>query len=107
MLRRRSFQELTKAQQDLMMLGYLQSHQRIDKLKDHYGTQKDRIPSGSDYRKGIRYFFYDLQVCRRLFFFIRNMSLHRFANLSDTSIAVFGCVNDYSSTFTTWVRSDF
>lgn len=83
---RYDFIELEKNEQDLIILGHLQMHQRIKELETEYGKQMKRGSSrfsdpGHLLRKDMQYFFADFPICRRMYFFLNNLGEKRYKNL--------------------------
>lgn len=83
---RYSIQNLTKREKDLVISAQLQAHRRIPQLLPHYGKETKRKKSRlkeSDtlLRQDVRYFFYDLPVCKRMYCFLNDLGLGYLENI--------------------------
>jgi len=84
---RQHFQELEKGTQDMIILYYMQAHRRNFAIETLYGQEtkrgktRRRTVSEADFRKSIRYYFLDSEMCRMFFFFVHDIGRHRFNNL--------------------------
>lgn len=84
---RYSFLELTKDEQDLVILSHLQSHRKCRALKHIYDLSHVRkrlrlVGSRSMVRNKIKYFFLSIPVCANMYFFVHDMSKKRYKNLA-------------------------
>ncbi|XP_065221665.1 uncharacterized protein LOC135846482 [Planococcus citri] len=82
---RYSFQELDKKEKDLVVLSHLQQHRRITSLIGEYAKLQNRKlrlkAEDSLTRQGISYYFCDLQICKKMYFFLHDLGRKEFRNL--------------------------
>lgn len=82
---RLAFAEMTKAEQDSIILAHLQQSRRILPLAAAYVQQdkKSRIRFTSDsmVRKDVQYMFCQILVCRTMYFFLHDIGKYRFESL--------------------------
>jgi len=83
---KQSFQELSKAEQDLVLLGFIQSHRHNPEFENSYhnetkcGSSRSQATSRS-FRQGMRYFYADIETCLKVFLLLHDVGLRCFENL--------------------------
>ena len=83
-----NFMEWSRSEQSFVILGHLESHQRIKELDNEYGKQNKQKSSryctdaGLNCRD-ISMFIADIRVCQKMYFFIHNIGRARYRNLME------------------------
>lgn len=78
--------EMTKKEQDLVVLSHLQLHRRVTDLLTYYGERTQRKAcrvkkKETLLRKGVKYYFCDIPICKKMYLFLHDVGTHRFKNL--------------------------
>jgi len=84
-----SIQQLSKKEQDLIILAHLQAHRRDMSMKDVYNQKKKSktcettLLDDNDTcaRQKTSYYFRNIEICRSMFLFIHDLGKDRYENI--------------------------
>ena len=81
---RNEFQELTKSEQSLVIIGHLAAHRQEISLSEIYNAgyhqNRSRKP-GPKLRTDTNYYFRGVSICRKMYFYIHDLGEKRYKNL--------------------------
>ena len=80
------FLELTKQEQDLIILGHLDSNRQHPLLLNIYQTQRSRdhatrFEVRETHREGVHYYFRQIPICQAMYFFVHDLGSKRYKNI--------------------------
>lgn len=81
------FQELSKNEQDLMIVNHLQAHKELPELYSAYGkftergSSRQKLNEANQNRERILYYFAKLPVCRKFLFMVYSLGIKRYKNI--------------------------